>query len=103
MAELGHVLDLWLCGALAPAVLVCTRADRAERLWRGLETRLGGRAALIRGVDPLEVKMNRSLYDRRDERSLRDELLETAALLVPQPHLPSLVSWGPMGGCIEAR
>ena len=122
MAELRHVLDLWLCGALAPAVLVCTSRDRAEQLWRGLEARLGGRAALIRGVDPLEVsmgrvradasdaassdvlplvplihylihllhrcytpltppqvKMNRALYDRRDVRSLRDELLDARA------------------------
>jgi len=41
MAELRHVLDLWLCGALAPAVLVCTSRERAQQLWRGLEARLG--------------------------------------------------------------
>ena len=99
-----------------------TEAEDADTLRRLLEARLGGRAALIRGVDPLEVsmgrvradasdaassdvlplvplihylihllhrcytpltppqvKMNRALYDRRDVRSLRDELLDARA------------------------
>ena len=79
MAELRHVLDLWLCGALAPAVLVCTCREHAEQLWRGLEARLGGRAALIRGVDPLEVSVGRARAHASGAAS-RDALPPCAAL-----------------------
>ena len=79
MAELRHVLDLWLCGALAPTVLVCTCREHAEQLWRGLEARLGGRAALIRGVDPLEVSVGRARAHASGAAS-RDALPPCAAL-----------------------
>ncbi|KOO29650.1 hypothetical protein Ctob_008264 [Chrysochromulina tobinii] len=41
----------------------------------------GGALGLIRRVDVTEVKMNRSLYDTRDARSLRDEILDLRDLV----------------------
>ena len=80
-----HVVDLYLSGALAPAVVVCTARPKAQALAAALldalSGALGGAAAFgaIRGVDVHSVKMNRSLYDPRDTRSLRDEILDRKA------------------------
>jgi hypothetical protein len=79
---LRRVLDLFLLDALAPAVIVCTASDAAQKagsqLIDALSHALGGGGALgvVRAVDVREVKMNRSLYDPRETRSLRDELLD---------------------------
>ena len=70
------LIDLFLSGALAPAVVLCTATERANRqadaLLAGLPVALGkATLGVIPAVDVGLVKMNRSLYDKRDERSLR--------------------------------
>ena len=78
------LIDLFLSGALAPAVVLCTATERANRqadaLLAGLPDALGeATLGVIPAVDVGLVKMNRSLYDKRDERSLRDEILDLKA------------------------
>ena len=79
------MLDFFLLESLAPAVVVCTSAPNAQQtadaLLDVLSDALGGESAIgmIRDVDVTEVKMNRSLYDKRDTRSLRDEILDLRA------------------------
>ena len=84
-ALLPHVVDYFLTGVLAPAVIVSTDSASAcavvEPLVHALEVCLSGRLRLIRGVDPLVVKINRALYDACDARSLRDEILDLQAPL----------------------
>jgi hypothetical protein len=82
------VLDLFLCDAVAPAVVVCTDTPQAgaqaDALLHAFELEArggsGGKTGMgvgiIRHVDVRHVKMNRSLYDRKEERSLRDEILD---------------------------
>lgn len=86
LAGIARVVDLFLLDALAPAVILCTATPSAERAadalldgmveaWSKLPLGEGG-IGVIRGVDVSSVKMNRSLYDPRDARSLRDEILD---------------------------
>ncbi len=96
LESLGLILDLFLTNALAPAVVLCTDQPAARVLAAALIDALaaalpppsvggdseGGGLGLIRHVDVNEVKMNRSLYDARDARSLRDEILDL------REHLP---------------
>ena len=74
------MIDLYLCGALAPAVVVCR--DRAAAAGDALLDSLSAQmfdqcVPLIRDVDPKVVKMSRAMYDSPKEvRSLRDEILD---------------------------
>ena len=72
------LLDHFLCNAIAPAVIVCSDTPDANAQADALLEAVADapRFRLIRAVDVRSVKMNRSLYDRRDERSLRDEILD---------------------------
>jgi hypothetical protein len=95
--SLGLIVDLYLANALAPAVVLCTDQPAPRALAAALLDALadvlpappvahggtgeGGALGLIRRVDVTEVKMNRSLYDTRDARSLRDEILDLRDLV----------------------
>ena len=82
-ALLPHVIDYFLTGVLAPAVIVSSDSISAceivDALTGALQASLGEGIRMIRGVDPLVVKMNRALYDACDARSLRDEILDLQA------------------------
>ena len=63
-AALATVVDLYLCGALAPAVVVCRdRRRRQATLARRAERRSMATAGvrLIRDIDPKVVKMSRAM------------------------------------------
>jgi len=97
LLTLGLIVDLYLANALAPAVVLCTDQPAPRALAAALLDALadvlpappvahggtgeGGALGLIRRVDVTEVKMNRSLYDTRDARSLRDEILDLRDLV----------------------
>jgi len=80
LASIGLVVDLFLADALAPAVVLITNTPSANALGSALLEALGAalpdELGFIRAIDVTEVKMNRSLYDERDSRSLRDEILD---------------------------
>ena len=97
LLSLGLIVDLYLANALAPAVVLCTDKPAPRALAAALLDALSdvlpappgahgvtgesGVLGLIRRVDVTEVKMNRSLYDTRDARSLRDEILDLRDLV----------------------
>ena len=90
LPSVALVVDLFLAGALAPAVLLCTSRPGATAMATTLLDALAevlspaGSTVFpgighIRDVDVTRIKMNKSLYDARDERSLRDEILDIKA------------------------
>ena len=87
LSRLGHVVDYFFADALAPAVvIVCGKPALASSLVDLLAGGgSGGTAAAaaaagewcapIRGVEPEQCKMTRSLYDSRATRNLRDDII----------------------------
>ena len=104
VAGLGRVVDYFFAGSLAPAVVVVQGAARRSlaaalvnllagggggEMAGGQEDGKGGEkgdqqglpwCAAVRGMDPSEVKMTRSLYDSSSTRNLRDLIIRAATV-----------------------
>ena len=72
--ELGHVLDHYYTGALAPAVVVSKDAKLINDIVEALS--LQKNVNVISGIDPDDHKMIRSLYDPVGSPNLRDDIMK---------------------------
>ena len=76
-SELSTILDFWLGGALAPAVILSKQKSVVERLITVIEETLkGGGVQCIADIEAGSYKMMKSLYDPRDTPNLRDDILK---------------------------
>lgn len=71
--ELSMIVDLWLAGSLAPAVVVSNQAEKIRQLISAISTLQGVHG--IRDVNAGDYKMMKSLYDPNDTPNLRDDIL----------------------------
>ena len=72
--EVGHVLDHYYTGALAPAVVVSKDAKLMNDIVEALS--LQSNVNVISGIDPDDYKMIRSLYDPVGSPNLRDDIMK---------------------------
>lgn len=76
-AELSTILDFWLGGVLAPAVILSKDKHVVESLIAAVaETLTSGGVQCIADVEAGPYKMMKSLYDPRDTPNLRDDILK---------------------------
>ena len=73
-AELSLVLDLWLAGTLAPAVIVSNTREKINFLLAALKQLKEVKKIL--GIDAAQFKMVKSLYDPSNTPNLRDKILQ---------------------------
>lgn len=77
VAELSTILDFWLGGALAPAVILSQQQSLVETLINVIKTTLkDGGVQCMTNIEAGSYKMMKSLYDPRDTPNLRDDILK---------------------------
>ncbi|CAB9525061.1 expressed unknown protein [Seminavis robusta] len=81
LSELSTILDFWLGGALAPAVILSQQKDIVDTLIDVIGKTLGTDdddrgVQCLANIEAGEYKMMKSLYDPRDTPNLRDDILK---------------------------
>jgi hypothetical protein len=79
LAELSTILDFWLGGALAPAVILSQQREVVESLIAAIQVTFGEEGSGVQCLTDIEAgsyKMMKSLYDPRDTPNLRDDILK---------------------------
>jgi hypothetical protein len=91
LQELGHVVDYFYSGILAPAVVVSSSTELLKALVDALEG--AGGVASVRGIDAGTYKIVKSLYEGPEVPCLREDLkslrrVDSEALVVTEVRAP---------------